>query len=290
LQRKVNMFMKQSIFRSLFLFIFGILLSIDSSTFAQDLNQTDKGGFYFYWGYNRSAYTKSDLRLVGRGYDFTMKDMTASDNPEKLSAQYLNIKKITIPQFNLRLGYFFKDKWALTLGYDHMKYLMDHPQQFALDGYIEPGISDLWSGNYNNQLVTSDYEHIHYENSDGLNYIRAELARYFDLLAVGDNNWFRVRAQAAVAAGAILSYNDLNFNGQFDRRTISVSGYGLSLHPGLRLEFFNHIFLQTNFSAGFIHQVKVRTRPEHKGSYGKQHFGYIASDLVLGYTWRFNKK
>src|SRR5690554_7026807 len=150
------MFMKQSIFRSLFLFIFGILLFIDSSTFAQDLNQTDKGGFYFYWGYNRSAYTKSDLRLVGRGYDFTMKDMTASDNPEKLSASYLDIKKLTIPQFNLRLGYFFKDKWALTLGYDHMKYLMDHPQQITLDGYVEPGVSELWSGNYDNQLVRSE--------------------------------------------------------------------------------------------------------------------------------------
>lgn len=282
--------MKQPIFKSLLLFIFGVLLSIDSSTFGQDLNQTDKGGFYFYWGYNRSAYTKSDLRLVGRGYDFTMKDMIASDNPEKLSSSYLDIKKLTIPQFNLRLGYFFKDKWALTLGYDHMKYLMDHPQQITLDGYVTPGISDLWSGNYDNQLETSDYNHIHYENSDGLNYIRAELARYFDLLSFGDKNWFRVRAQVAVAAGAILSYNDLNFNGQFDRRTISVSGYGLSVHPGLRLEFFNHVFLQTNFSAGFVHQVKVRTRPEDKRSYGRQHFGYIASDLVLGYTWRFNKK
>lgn len=282
--------MKHSAIKSFLLIGIGILLSLDSSTFAQDLNQTDKGGFYFYWGYNRSAYTKSDLHLVGEGYDFTMKNMTASDNPQKLSMDYLDIKKITIPQFNLRLGYFFKDKWALTLGYDHMKYLMDHPQQVTLDGHVNPGISEFWSGNYDNQLVTSDYDHIHYENSDGLNYIRAELARYFDLLSVGKNNWLRVRAQAAVATGIILSYNDLNFNGQFDRRTISVSGYGVSLHPGLRVEFFNHIFLQTNFSAGFMHQVKVRTRPEDKGSYGKQRFGYIASDLVLGYTWRFNSK
>src|SRR5690348_12843468 len=111
-----------------------------------------------------------------------MRDVTASDNPEKLSMSYLNIEKITIPQFNVRLGYFFKDKWAVTLGYDHMKYLMDHPQEINLEGEIQPGVSDLWSGTYDNQLVTSDYEHIHYENSDGLNYIRVELARYFDLL------------------------------------------------------------------------------------------------------------
>lgn len=280
--------MKQALIPYLLTIFFGVFTSINVPIFAQHLNLTDKGSFYLYWGYNRSAYTQSDLHLVGSGYDFIMKDMTASDNPEKLSMAYLDINKITIPQFNVRLGYFIKDKWAVTLGYDHMKYLMDHPQQLTLDGYIEPGISELWSGSYNNELMTSDYEHIHYENSDGLNYIRVELARYFNLLSVGENNWFRVRAQAAAATGAILSYNDLNFNGQFDRRTISLSGYGFSVHPGLRLEFFNHVFLQTNLSVGWIHQVKVKTRPNDKNSYGKQYFGYIAPDFVIGYTWRFN--
>ncbi len=282
--------MKHTLFKTLLLLIFGVILSFDSSTIAQSTNQTDKGGFYAYWGYNRSAYTKSDLNLIGRGYDFTMKDLTASDNYEKLSMNYLDIKKITIPQFNVRVGYFFKDNWALTVGYDHMKYLMDHPQDVVIDGYVTPGISDLWSGQYNNELSPTNYDDIHYENSDGLNYIRFELARHFNLLALGKNDWFRVRAQAAVATGIILSFNDLNFANQFDRKTISVSGYGISVHPGLRLEFFNHIFLQTNLSAGFMHQVKVRTRPEDKGSYAKQRFGYLASELVLGYTWRFNKE
>lgn len=268
-------------------FLMPLLFCFNTKTIAQDLDQTEKGGFYFYWGYNRSAYTESDLHLVGRGYDFTMKDLSASDNYEKLSMTYLDPKKITIPQFNLRLGYFFKDNWALTVGYDHMKYLMNHPQDIILDGTIEPGVSDLWSGEYDNELTTSNYDDIHYENSDGLNYIRFELARYFDLLSLGKNNWFRVRAQAAVSTGIILSFNDLNFANQFDRKTISVSGYGLSLHPGLRLEFFNHVFLQANLSGGFIHQVKVRTRPNDKGSYAKQRFGYMAGELVLGYAWRF---
>ena len=280
--------MKHTAIKSLLFIFFGVILSLDSVTIAQSTNQTDKGGFYLYWGYNRSAYTRSDLSIVGKGYDFTMKDMKATDNYEKLSLSYLDIKKITIPQFNLRLGYFFKDKWSLTVGYDHMKYVMNHPQDVTLDGFVEPGISDLWSGQYENQLTTTNFDDIHYENSDGLNYIRFELARYFDLLSLGKNDWFRVRAQTAVATGIVLSFNDLNFANQFDRKTISVSGYGLSVHPGLRLEFFNHVFLQTNFSAGFIHQVKVRTRPEDKASFAKQRFGYIASELVLGYTWRVN--
>src|SRR5690554_5562649 len=109
--------MKQSIFTSLFIFLFGGLLTNDSSSFAQDLNQSEKGAFYLYWGYNRSAYTQSDLHLKGRGYDFTMKNMTASDNPEKLSMSYLNIEKITIPQFNVRLG----DRKSTRLNSSHVR-------------------------------------------------------------------------------------------------------------------------------------------------------------------------
>ena len=282
--------MKHIFIKSFFFIFFGVILSLDSSTFAQSTNQTDKGGFYLYWGYNRSAYTKSDLNLRGQGYDFTMKDMIATDNPEKFSSAYFDIEKITIPQFNLRMGYFFKDKWALTVGYDHMKYLMAHPQDVIIDGYVEPGVSDLWSGQYDNQLSPTSYDDIHYENSDGLNYIRFELARYFDLLSLGQNDWFRIRAQAAVSTGIILSFNDLNFANEFTRKTISVSGYGVSLHPGLRFEFFNHIFLQTNAAAGFLHQVRVRNRPDDKSAIAKQKFGYVASEIVLGYTWRFNKE
>ncbi|PKR79629.1 hypothetical protein CW751_14145 [Brumimicrobium salinarum] len=85
--------MAKSQSKFVFIFLFIVFLINTPFSFAQNLNQTDKGGFYFYWGYNRSAYTKSDLRLIGTGYDFTMKNMTASDNPEKLSSTYLNIKK-----------------------------------------------------------------------------------------------------------------------------------------------------------------------------------------------------
>lgn len=281
--------MKEAFIKSFIYIFLGVILTLDSSTIAQNTNQTDKGGFYIYWGYNRSTYTKSDLHLIGRGYDFTMKGLTASDNPEKLSSTYLNIQKITIPQFNVRMGYFFKDNWALTVGYDHMKYVMNHPQDVIIDGYVEPGLSDLWSGQYDNELSPTQYDDIHYENSDGLNYIRFELARYFNLLSLGKNDWFRIRAQAAVSTGMILSFNDFNFANQFTRKTISVSGYGVSLHPGLRFEFFNHIFLQTNGAAGFIHQVKVRNRPDIKSAVAKQRFGYLASEIVLGYTWRFGK-
>ena len=48
-----------------------------------------KGTLYGYWGYNRSGYTKSNMRFVGSGYDFTMKGAVAHDNPSEFDAKVI---------------------------------------------------------------------------------------------------------------------------------------------------------------------------------------------------------
>ena len=89
-------------------------------------NSVAKGTFYGYWGYNRSGYTKSNIRFVGPGYDFNLAGSKAHDNQSPFSfGTYFNPKKITVPQFNARIGYYFKNHWAIDFGYDHMKYVFD---------------------------------------------------------------------------------------------------------------------------------------------------------------------
>lgn len=264
--------------------------SFDSSCQAElfQTSKIKKGSFYFYWGYNRSVYTKSSLRCIGAGYDFTMKNLQASDNPERFNPSiYFNPKSITVPQFNVRFGYFFKDNWSLSLGYDHMKYVMDNKQLVNLHGHIDEGISDQWSGDYYGEEMRTNNKFIHYENSDGLNYMRIELSRYFELISFGQNNWLRINTQLGISSGFILSFNDFNFGNQFDRKTVSISGYGISMSGGIRLDFFNRFFIQTNVDGGIIHQIKVKTRPNDDYSHAKQIFGFAATETVLGVAWRF---
>lgn len=244
-------------------------------------NSHAKGALDFYWGYNRSAYTKSDLHLIGAGYDFTLNKVVADDRPEKFSSTYVNPAKITIPQFNVRLGYNFWHNYNLSLGYDHMKYILRDNQQVTIDGYIEPGKDLLWSGDYSGERVDINSEHFHYENSDGLNYIRLQISRVDLWYRTKKNGWFGLSSLAGISSGMILSYNDLNFGGEFTRRTISVSGYGISGHVGIRLEFWKHLFIQTNVAGGFMHQTRVKTRPTGT-DHAKQKFGYIASETAIG--------
>ena len=268
-----------------------ILIGLSGFTsIAQHLPKKEKhstaaGTLWGYWGYNRSAYTKSNMRFVGPGYDFTMKGAVAHDNPSPFDATvYFNPKKITIPQFNARVGYYFRDHYAISFGYDHMKYIFADRNEVNLSGEIDPEVGDtVWSGTYNGESVTTNREHFHYENSDGLNYLRFELTRSDRWFTIGQNDWFAVTTNIGVGIGSLLSFNDFTFAGRKDMRTISLSGYGLSLHAGPRFEFFRHAFIQTNVSGGFMHQLKVRTRPNDPDSYARHANGYISFETVFGF-------
>jgi hypothetical protein len=255
---------------------------------AQNGNTKDpngKGALYVHWGYNRTGYTKSDLRIVGPGYDLTMKNAKAHDNPYPFSAEnYFSPARLTIPQFNLRIGYNYKKNWSISFGYDHMKYLFANGNQVNLHGHVDPGVDTVtnFSGNYNGEAYSSNRNTFHYENSNGLNYIRFELTHTKNIFSLGRKGQFGLSSQAGVATGFIFSVNDLNFAGQHDMSTYSISGYGVSAHAGLRLEFFKHFYIQPNVSGGFLHQLHVRTRPEDRNAYARQSFGYYEYNFVVG--------
>ena len=69
-------------------------------------HSTAAGTLFFYWGYNRSYYTHSNIRFIGPDYDFKLKNVAAYDRPDKFRASlYFNPATITIPQYNARIGY-----------------------------------------------------------------------------------------------------------------------------------------------------------------------------------------
>lgn len=247
---------------------------------------TNQGTIFVQWGYNRTHYTKSNLRVVGPGYDLTLSGAKAIDRPEPFSAKsYFSVENITVPQFNLRVGYYYKDKWAISIGYDHFKYVFKDRNQVSLSGTIDPGIDTVsnWSGVYTGQNITTDYNSFHYENTNGMNFIRVELTRSYPIYTPRKlKGNFNIVGNLGLSAGTILSVNDFNFLGRFDRVTYSISGYGLAAETSLRFEFLKHFYLQPSLNSGFVHQLKVRTRPNDPSSYAKQALGYVEYNVLLG--------
>ena len=61
-------------------------------------------------------------------------------------------------------------------------------------------------------------------------------------MELGSNDQFVLSSNLGIGAGGLLSYNDFDFAGRKTLRTISMSGYGISMHANLRMEFLRHVF------------------------------------------------
>lgn len=64
---------------------FVIVLCILPSIVQGQHEPFKKGSIMAFWGWNRSGYTKSDIRFSGNGYDFTLNNVVAHDRPTKFS-------------------------------------------------------------------------------------------------------------------------------------------------------------------------------------------------------------
>jgi hypothetical protein len=274
---KNNCEMKTLIFISFLIFLPFLGASQKTSKDSQA-----KRAMFVYWGYNRSFYTDSKISFFGPGYDFSLAGVQATDRPSPDFITYVDPSTLTVPQFNARIGFNFKKKWALSFGYDHMKYVIVHGPTYLLSGRINPLIDPIsnWSGDYNAEPVTTDESTLHYENTNGMNYIRAEISHIDKLVRA--SNAFAIYSVSGLGAGLVLNYNDFTFAGEKSMTTLSMSGVGASAHLGIRFEFFRHFFLQANNSVGFLYQHRVKTRGNDPYAYARQSLGYFQSDIVLG--------
>ncbi len=273
-----------------------ILLAVFLSLFCLSLNAQYKpykkpkpkksnasGTLNVSWGYNLSSYTKSTIQFVGAGYDFKIAGVKAVDRPSKEIKTYINPNTLTVPQFNARVGYNFQNNWNVSIGYDHMKYVMVHNTPYLLTGRINSGVDNVtnWAGNYAGDSIITDEQTFHYENTNGLNYIRLEMAK-LRVWHRSRNGNFAFTTLLGGSVGAILSYNDFTFAGRKDLATVSMSGLGISGHLGGRFEFFKHFFVQMNAATGFMMQSRVKIRPNDYDSYARQRFGYASGEIVIG--------
>jgi hypothetical protein len=156
--------------------------------------------------------------------------------------------------------------------------------QVLLSGQIEPGVDMIsnWSGNYTNTPTELYHSNFLYSNS-GLNYLRVELSRADQWLAAGRYQQIIFSTIAGIGFGGLVSDNSFLFAGKQEPKLRSFSGFALSGHVGVRLEFFKHLFIQSNFSGGYMNQTHVRTNSIELNSFAEQRFGYLQFDTNVGF-------
>lgn len=263
-------------------------------TFAQQTAETpekytahNKGKFFISWGGNRDSYTKSDVRFWGNGYDFTVNNMVAHDKPKGYSIDYVNPGRMTIPQTNFRMGYFINDHYSISIGWDHMKYVMTKNQTANIDGYInlpETDKGSAFNGVYNNTPTVMSPEFLKYEHTDGLNYINSEFSRTDDVSKVinlPNTDKFQLNVTEGVGGGLLFPKTNTTLLGKERHDDFHVSGYGVSLKAGLNFTFFKYFYLQGELKGGYINMQDIKTT-QSSSDHASQDFFFFQRIVAVG--------
>lgn len=248
-----------------------------------------KNQIWIYWGYNRGQFTKSDIHFTGPGYDFTINDVVAKDRQSPFDANvYFNPRWWTVPQYNVRAGYFITDRLSLSIGHDHMKYVAQQNQMFTVTGTIDSTASSLYQGTYNNTPLQMKDNFLRFEHTNGLNYVTVE-ADYYGSLWNSASGKQQLDFYLGYGLGILYPRSDVDL---FDIEGVNVfhtAGWGTAVQAGIRFDFLPQIFLNLSVKGGFIHMPDVLTMAE--GHKAKQHFFFLQEMATLGFTLNyFNRK
>ena len=246
----------------------------------------NKGKFYIYWGGNRETFSKSDIRFKGADYDFTIHDVTAHDKPKGWHLDYVNPARMTIPQTNLRIGYFINDHYNISIGVDHMKYVMYNDRRVQYSGAY-PNAGSYGENPVGNELtLTEDF--LLFEHTDGLNYVNTEIARVDDissLFGLPNTDVFQVNTVGGLGVGVLYPKTNTTLLGKDRYDEFHIAGFGASAKVGLNFTFLKHFFIQTELKGGYINMNDIKTTKSSADS-ASQEFWFLQRIITVGGIFR----
>jgi hypothetical protein len=208
--------------------------------------QKMKGTFYISWGYNREAYSRSDIRFKNTttdNYDFTLVDAEAHDKPG-FNDGFENFVEndLTIPQYNLHLGYLFKDKHNLgiEISWDHLKYVVYDNRTIHVRGNIRGNQIDK------DTFVSSDF--VHLQHTNGNNYLMVNIVK---MQSIYKNKYINVNAIGKAGLGPLVSYSISRVLGEDNSTWFRIQGLVIGGSIGGRMDMFKYLFIQPSFQVAW---------------------------------------
>jgi hypothetical protein len=265
--------------------IFFLILTI--STLNAQNTTPRKGKLYMYWGWNQARYTNSNLHFKGDSYDFTLENVVAKDRQTPFDVSvYFGPTTITIPQVNYKIGYFWHDKYDISFGVDHMKYVMKQDQTVKINGFINKSDS-RFDGIYANKDIVLTEDFLTFEHTDGLNYLNFEVNRYDKLIDLSKIKLkgVEINLTEGISVGAMLPKTNTQLlkNKRYD--AYHFAGYGVGLKVGLNVTIGRHFFIQSDLKGGFINMPDIRTT-ESERDQAAQHFFYWQGNILFGFQFK----
>ena len=247
-----------------------------TTTSRQDIKiGKQRGSFYFTWGYNREWYTKSTIHFRNTttdNYDFTFINAKAHDRPDL--TDFYKITNLTVPQYDMNLGYFFNDKHDLgiELSWDHLKYIVTDNQVMHVQGQIRGHQIDK------DTLVTPDF--VHLQHTNGNNYLMINLVKRQKLWS---SKHLQLSALGKVGGGPLISYTISTVLGNGQEGPFHYHGVVAALSAGLKLDIFRYFFIQTDLQGAWADYTNTRLGADQQGL-ATHHFYSMQYKYLFGFN------
>jgi hypothetical protein len=256
--------------------------SIGSETNRASERPSRVHSFYGYWGWHVSRYTGSDIRFSGVGYDFTLDDVVAADRPTPFSlAAYLDPSRVTIPQFNARIGFYLTDRFAISLGTDHMKYVVDVDRTVSISGNIDASASPDFAGAYDGDPIQLTEDFLLLEHTDGLNLVSLD-GEFTETFWTSGGGSFFLSLLYGAGGGVVVPKSHVTLFGNQTTNPFHLAGWGTTTKAGLRVDLWGKIFLQDELKGGYVSLTDGLVDGPSSPARLEQTFGYLENAIVLG--------
>lgn len=235
-----------------------------------------KGEWYFSWGYNKEWYTGSNLHIKqpSLNNDYTIVDLRAHDHPGWNEGLFQ--KDLTIPQYNYRIGYFFKDNWALEISFDHTKYVASTNQLLHIVGTKNGQQVDEF---ISNRPDVNGNRYLEYQLNNGANFLMANIVHRKHLTNF-NKTWFDASLLLKGGLGVMVPHVDAKIDGNQNNADFQFGGFGADLEAAVRATFWRHVYLEF---ANKVDGLAYSHLHIYNGS-AKQTFGAYQMVLSLGVT------
>lgn len=253
------------------------------------LSEHSKGYLTLSWGYNKDYFSKSDIHFSGPDYNFTLYGITASDRPAPFSFKYyFNPEKMWVPQYNYRVGYFLRDRLCLSLGMDHMKYVMNSYQDVKISGTISSGASEKYHGTYKHENISISPEFLTFEHTNGFNLLSLD-ADYFQPVLSLVKKRVHVFFITGMGIGGVIPKTEAYVFGKGADNKFHLAGYSVSAKLGIRINILKWFFISGEIRNGYasLPSVLINNNSTERASHSLWFEEY---SVVTGVRFRIGKK
>lgn len=211
-------------------------LILSTSSFGQKTDYVgQKGQVYLSWGYNKEWYTQSNIhvRQESLGNDYVFRNVIGKDKPG-WNEKSIFKQPISIPQYNYRLGYWFKDDWAIEINFDHTKYQVEQQQLLHLEGKMNFLPVDSYMINRGN---------LKWQLNNGANFFLFNLVHRYQIPRLRYKN-FNTSLLLKGGIGFMTPHVENTILGQSNNKGFQFGGWDIGVEAALRFTFFRYAYLE----------------------------------------------